>query len=376
MNKKVLCSVLSAAILFGTCPMTAFAEEPLHTLNTDIMDFRNAEEDRKGDGWYWDANDLTLTLENFYYEVPEGELEEKAAIYLPDEAYVEIEGKDNVLDIHSYRCDAFYCEGEVNFYGDGELEITLDSSGADAIFVKKGPLLIDDEVEITVESKGYVIYLDNARGDKTLISIQDDAKLIFNKKDHKDRNIVLVKKSGVKTSSNWLDYAEADDEWDDDYINLVARKAVTKPETEEPAQDEDTSAESAALNEYKIIIGAKKILKNGEVSYTADVAPYLNKDGYTMLPLRALLEVSNPEQVVNWNNGTKSAHTFVNNKLVSIKPGEATYTKALDKIVLSTPAETVNGRLFVSLRDWMSIMEIDGSQLNWDAATKTVTLTY
>ena len=95
-----------------------------------------------------------------------------------------------------------------------------------------------------------------------------------------------------------------------------------------------------------------------------------------MLPLRALLEVSNPEQQVNWNNGTKSAHTFVNNKLVSIRPGETTYTKALDKIVLCTPAETVNGRLFISLRDWMSIMEIDGTQLNWDAKTKTVTMKY
>ena len=124
------------------------------------------------------------------------------------------------------------------------------------------------------------------------------------------------------------------------------------------------------------MIGDKKIMKNGEVSYTADVVPYLNKKGYTMLPLRALLGVSNPEQQVNWNNGTKSAHTFVNNKLVSIRPGETTYTKALDKIVLYTPAETVNGRLFVSLRDWMSIMEIDVSQLDWNAETKTVTMKY
>ena len=376
MNKKGICGILSAAILFGACPMTAFAEETLHTLDTNIMDFRNAEEDREGDGWYWDANGLTLTLENFYYEVPAGKLEEAAAIYLPDEAYVEIEGEDNVLNIHSYRCDAFYCEGEVNFYGDGELEITLGSSGADAIFVKKGPLLIDDEAVITVESRGYVVYLDNARGDKPLISIQDDAKLIFNKKDHEGRNIVLVKKSGVKTSPNWLDYAEVEDDWDDDYINLVAKETVTKPEKEEPAQEPESSDETSAWNEYKIVVGNADILKNGEVSYTADVVPYLNKDGYTMLPLRALLEVSNPEQAVNWNNGTKSAHTFVNNKLVSIKPGEATYTKALDRILLSTPAETVNGRLFVSLRDWMSIMEIDGSQLHWNTATKTVTLTY
>ena len=376
MNKKVICGILSTAVLFGACPLTVLAEETLNTLDTDIMDFRNAEEDREGTGWYWDANGMTLTLENFYYEVPAGKLEEKAAIYLPDEAYVEIEGEDNVLNIHSYHCDAFYCEGEVNFYGDGELEITLDSSGADAIFVKKGPLLFDDEVEITVESKGYVIYLQHAKGDKAVISIQDDAKLIFNKEDHENRNILLTKKSGVKTSSNWLDYAEVYDEWDDDYINLVAKDTVTKPEKEEATQEPEAPNETPAPNEYKIVVGNADILKNGEVSYTADVVPYLNKAGYTMLPLRALLEVSNPEQQINWNNGTNSAHTFVNNQLVSIKPGETTYTKAADKIKLLTPAETVNGRLFVSLRDWMSIMEIEGSQLNWDPATKTVTLKY
>ena len=376
MNKKVICGALSTAVLFGACPMTALAEETLNTLDTNIMDFRNAEEDREGNGWYWDANGLTLTLENFYYEVPEGKLEEEAAIYLPDEAYVEIEGEDNVLNIHSYHCDAFYCEGEVNFYGDGELKITQDSSGADAIFVKKGPILIDDEVEITIESRGYLIYLDNASGDKNLISIQDDAKLIFNKEDHENRSIVLVKKSGVKTSPNWLDYAEAEDEWDDEYINLVARDTVTKPEKEETTQEPESSDETPSLNEYKIVVGNADILKNGDISYTADVVPYLNTDGYTMLPLRALLEVSNPDQKVNWNNGTKSAHTFVNNNLVSIRPGEATYTKVTEKIALHTPAETVNGRLFVSLRDWMSIMEIDVSQLDWDAKTKTVTLTY
>lgn len=376
MNKKAICGLLTTAVLFGTCPMTALAAESLNTLDTDIMDFRNAEEDREGNGWYWDANGLTLTLENFYYEVPAGKLEEKAAIYLPDEAYVEIEGEDNVLNIHSYHCDAFYCEGEVNFYGDGELEITQDSSGANAIFVKKGPLLIDDEVEITVESKGYVIYLEHAKGDKAVISIQDDAKLIFNKEDHENRNILLTKKAGVKTSSNWLDYAEVDDEWDDDYINLVAKDTVTKPEKEETTQEPDASDETSAMNEYKIVVGNADILKNGEVSYTADVVPYLNKDGYTMLPLRALLEVSNPEQKVNWNNGTQSAHAFVNNKLVTIKPGESTYTKVTESVELRTPAETVNGRLFVSLRDWMSIMEIDVSQLDWDAKTKTVTLKY
>ena len=375
MNKKVLCGILTTAVLFGTFPMTALAGETLHTLDTDIMDFRNVEEDREGNGWSWDANALTLTLENFYYEVPEGKLEESAAIYLPDETFVEIEG-ENKLVTNSYHCDAFYCEGEVNFYGDGELVIDTKSSASSAFYVYQGPILFDDEVIINVESpRGYIIYLKHAKGNKPVISIQDEAKISFKPEDHNSKNITLTKKSGVETSANWLDYAEEIDSWDTDIMNLIAKTAIVTPEKEEQPV-EPAEPETPVLNEYKIVIGDKKILKNGEVSYTADVVPYLNKNGYTMLPLRALLEVSNPEQQVNWNNGTKSAHTFVNDKLVSIRPGETTYTKALDKIVLCTPAETVNGRLFISLRDWMNIMEIDGTQLNWDAKTKTVTMKY
>lgn len=375
MKKRILCGALSAAILVGVSPVTALAEDSLNVLDTKVMDFRNQEEDASGEGWYWDANGQTLTLDGFRYSVPYNKLEDSAAIYLPEDSYVEIEGDDNVLETHSFHCDAFYCEGEVNFYGDGKLALSLDSYGANAIYVEKGPLLIDDEAEITVESSGYIIYLNNARGTNPLISIKDDAKLIFNKKDHKDRNILLTKKSQVHTSSNWLDYAEVEDTWDDDYINLVAKETVKASEKEEPPVSAEKPDDSQKQNEYKIVVGSPSIEKNGKISYTADVSPYLS-NGYTMLPLRALLEVSDPEQEVKWSAEQKAAYTFVNNKLVVINPGQDTYKKGTEKIELSTPAETKNGRLFVSLRDWMSIMEMSSSQLNWDSETKTITLTY
>lgn len=369
MNKKTICGVLTTAVLFGACPTAAFAAD-MNVLDKSL-DFRTMTEDASDDGWNWDAGSQELTLKDFQFTVPYDKLEEKAAIYLPAESSIEVKGDNNHLEVNSYRCDAIYCEGDLNIEGDGVLEITTKSSGANVIYVERGPLLIDDEVEIKTNPKGRVIFIHHAKGSRPVLTIADDAKVTFPEDEADDQIILITHKSSVKPADNWLNYSEEFDDWDE-RIELVAKKASADKEdtTETPTEPEKQ------LNEYKIIIGAKEILKNGEVSYTADVAPYLNKDGYTMLPLRALLEVSNPEQAVNWNNGTKSAHTFVNNKLVSIQPGEATYTKALDKIVLSTPAETMNGRLFVSLRDWMSIMEIDGSQLHWNTATKTVTLTY
>lgn len=379
MKKRILCGVLSTAVLLGAFPLTAFAEDaPIHTLDTKEMDFREVNEDKQGEGWYWDANGQTLKLDGFRYSVPSGKLEESAAIYLPKESYVEIIGDDNLLETKSFHCDAFYCEGEVNFYGDGSLTLALDSFGANAIYVEKGPILFDDEVEITFESDGYLIYLKDAKGKEPLISVQDDAKLRFEAAEHKDRNILLTKKSSTNTSANWLDYAEVEDDWDKDYMTLVAKDKAAKPEKEDPEESEtpEEPEETEKTSEYQIVIGKADILKDGTVAYTSDVLPYLNQDGYTMLPLRALLQVSDPDQKVTWNNGTKSAHTFIGQDFVSIRSGDPTYTKASEKITLYTPAETKDGRLFVSLRDWMKIMEIDVSQMNWDPVTKTVTMRY
>ena len=378
MKKKTLCGILTAAVILGTCPAAAFASESLQPLSASI-DLREKEEDDHGPGWDWDAGNQILTLENFKMSVAYDKLQEKAVFYLPDESMLWLEG-ENELEVNSYSCDAFYVDGELNVTGDGELKVTTKSLSANVFYLKNGPLLIDGDIEITANAEGSVVYIDEAKGSRPIISIQDDAVLCFPKEKMHKRTLLFVLANKATPKDNWLDFDEASDD-QDKMITLAAKKETADADKKEdvtvPPAAEETPAdpEGSAVNEYQITIGKADITKNGEVSYTADVAPYL-KNGYTMLPLRALLEVSYPEQKVNWNNGTKSAHTFVNNRLVSIKPGETTYTKALETLELYTPAETVNGRLFVSLRDWMNIMEIEDSQLKWDPETKTVTLIY
>ncbi len=367
MNKKPLCGILATAILFGACPVSAFAaDEPMEITNW-VMDFRNNRKDCEGDGWEWDSRSQMLILEDFHAVVPEGKMEKQAAIFLPDESTIYLEGDDNEINTYSYHCAGIYCEGELYISGDGKLKITTDSFGASAIYVDHGPLIFDEKVEVTIEPAGYVIYVDEAKGKNPVISVQDKAKVIF-PDDCTDRNITVTHKSSVTPSDNWLDYSEEHDK-DEETITLVKKTQKTTPEKEPEKEN------PAKTDEYQITVGSPSIVKNGKISYTADVSPYLS-NGYTMLPLRALLEVSNPEQEVKWSAEQKAAYTFVNNKLVVITPGQDTYKKGSEKIELSTPAETKNGRLFVSLRDWMSIMEIDGSQLDWDSKTKTVTLKY
>ena len=75
MNKKVICGVLTTAVLFGVYPTAAFAAD-MTTLDKSL-DFRNMTENASGDGWEWNARTQKLTLEDFQATVPSGKLEEK-----------------------------------------------------------------------------------------------------------------------------------------------------------------------------------------------------------------------------------------------------------------------------------------------------------
>lgn len=374
MKQKAMCALLSAAVLAGLFPAAVSAAETPTQITKWGMDFRIQDQDCEGDGWEWDASSQTLTLEGFQAEVPAGELEEKAAILLPDESTINLKGDENELTTHSYHCNAIYCEGELYVSGRGSLKITTDSFGASAFYIEHGPLVFDERAEVTVDPAGYVIYLSEAKGSNPVISVQDQAKVIF-PDDRTDRNITVTHKSSVKPSDNWLDYSEEIDR-DEETVTLV-KKVQKTDQTEQKEETEDSKGEETTpeTDTYTLSIGSSTILKNGEAAYEADTAPYL-QNGYTMLPLRALLAVTDPDLDVKWNAATKTAYFFLDNEMVSIRVGTDTYTKAENKIALSTPAETKDGRLFVSLRDWMNILEIADSALTWDSATKTVTLQY
>ena len=397
MKKKTLCGVLATAMLFGVCPVTALAEEKHDyddlTVLTESLDFRNAKNDIADEelGYEWDASSQTLTLDNFRVSVPTGKLEEEALIYLPDESTIDIDSDENVIETLSYHCDAIYCEGELWFEGDGELEIYTDSMGASAIYAIRGPVIFDDEVEITVKSDGYMIYVKDAKGDDPIISFRDEAKLIFPEEDAHDRSILVTHKSSVDPTSNWLDFAEVEDDWEDDYVNLVAKDTVKVDKDEKDDKDEtpvdppaaeapSAGEEPAKQSEYQITIGNAAIKKDGYVTYISDAKPYLSH-GYTMLPLRALLNVTGTDVEVAWDAATKTVTVSKTDdtqygRLVYIVIGEEEIITGDSKLSVSTPAELNEGRAFVSLRDWMNILsalDMPASDLSWDAKTKTVT---
>lgn len=377
MKKRSICGILIAAMLCSLCPTAAFAADtPLKEL-TKALDFREVKENQSADDgtWEWNAGTQTLTIYDLRVEVPVGKLEEKAAILLPAESTLDIDGGHNKIYTKSFHCSAVYCEGELYVSGDGYLEIETESYGSAAFYVKQGPLVFNEKVEIDVAPGGYVIYLEYVRGKDAVLSVQGDAILSF-PDSSTDRNVTLTHKKSVDYTRDWLDYAEIHD-LDSRTISLVdvSKKPVKNQTSAETPAEESTEPTESAKSQYQITIGDPELLKDGAVGYTADVAPYLS-NGFTMLPLRALLEISNPDLEVKWNAIDKSVSTYVDQQRISLKAGESYYQKVSTRIPLSTPAEMKDGRIFISLRDWMNIRELEESQLDWNNETKTVTLTY
>ncbi len=371
MKKKILSILLSCFTVIGFTPVTALADGTETEINLMMMDFREVNTDQQGDHWDWDASAKTLTLNDFQGVVNAGVREKSSAILLPEDSMLLLEGDDNKITTNSYHCNGIYSDGDLIISGDGKLEINIESAGASAVYVSNGVLTIEDEAEINVDSPRHVVYIYNLKSNNTAVSVKDEAKLTF-PDDLTADSIYIITKNGVDPDTITFDYEETHDKGDE--IITLTKLETKAPETETP---EETPAEEPAEenpeNTYVISIGNKEIQKNGEAAYTADAAPYIN-NGYTMLPLRALLVLSDPNVDIKWDAASKTAQISYNEKTFTIVANKGTMTKDSEAVTLSTAAEIKDGRLFVSLRDWMKIMDIDDDQVSWSSETKTVTL--
>ena len=120
-----------------------------------------------------------------------------------------------------------------------------------------------------------------------------------------------------------------------------------------------------------VTIGADTMQVNGK-SYPLDVPAYINDAGYTMLPMRALVE-NLPEEVqkkVLWDGQSKTALILCGMTTYRLTAGEKEAKRNGDKVILNTPLEIKDGRVFLPL--WDMVMFWDNGKISWDASTKTV----
>lgn len=114
-------------------------------------------------------------------------------------------------------------------------------------------------------------------------------------------------------------------------------------------------------------IGSKNYTTSG-TQKEASEAPYV-KNGYTMLPVRALAESLGLTS--SWDNENKIA-TFANSsKIAVVELGKNTMIVNGTPIALSVPAELKNGVTMIELRGLANAFGVD---IDWNGAQKTATV--
>lgn len=108
--------------------------------------------------------------------------------------------------------------------------------------------------------------------------------------------------------------------------------------------------------------------------YEADVAPFIDESGRTMLPIRALANAFNiSDNDISWNDTTKTV-TLKNKegKDVVITVGSTLLMVGDSKVTMDTTAVIKDGRTFLPMRAILNGLGIVDDDIIWDSTVKKV----
>lgn len=131
---RLISAVLSAAMTLTAVPLSAFAESEEHTHDgesnviTTPLDFREKKADENGDGWSWDYDTKTLTLDGVNIQATTDSM---SVVTVPDGTEIVLNGNNTIVqtdtgDSYTYVLSAVNnqevnCDGTMTISGDGVL---------------------------------------------------------------------------------------------------------------------------------------------------------------------------------------------------------------------------------------------------------------
>lgn len=131
---RLISAVLSAAMTLTAVPLSAFAEGEEHTHDgesnviTTPLDFREKTADENGDGWSWDYDTKTLTLDGVNIQATTDSM---SVVTVPDGTEIVLKGENTIVqtdtgDSYTYILSAVNtndvnCDGTMTISGDGVL---------------------------------------------------------------------------------------------------------------------------------------------------------------------------------------------------------------------------------------------------------------
>lgn len=109
---------------------------------------------------------------------------------------------------------------------------------------------------------------------------------------------------------------------------------------------------------------------NGNAVRWTDAAPFIDANGRTMVPLRAVADAMGLD--VSWDANVREASFTNSGKTITFPIGSnSARTNDGNSIQMDTAAVVVSGRTYAPIR---YLAEFFGYQIGWDAATQTVTI--
>ena len=133
---RLISAVLSAAMTLTAVPLSAFAEGEAHTHDgesnviTTPLDFREKTADESGDGWSWDHDTKTLTLNGVNIQATTEE-NMMSVVTVPDGTKIVLNGENTIVQTDTLESDTYVlsavntndvnCDGTMTISGEGVL---------------------------------------------------------------------------------------------------------------------------------------------------------------------------------------------------------------------------------------------------------------
>lgn len=147
-------------------------------------------------------------------------------------------------------------------------------------------------------------------------------------------------------------------------VDGVGSKVAFRVITPAPGDTKAGETVVFTIGSAEYMVGANKV--------TSDVAPYINEQGRTMLPLRALANALGVvDSNIMWNEVERSVTIFKGDATIKVVIGEMSFMKNGVSVPMDTNAVIMNGRTMLPLR---AIGQAMGATIVWDEATRTVTV--
>ncbi|MBM6829062.1 hypothetical protein H9X85_05675 [Anaerotignum lactatifermentans] len=135
-----------------------------------------------------------------------------------------------------------------------------------------------------------------------------------------------------------------------------------------------TGTTDGAMFTTKVVVPVgENYLISGDTQIELDVPAYINADGYTMLPVRAVstaLGIDNNS--VLWDQDSKTVTILYGQRIISMTYGQKVMYVNGQAIATSSAVEITDDRAFLPMRDLATALGI--TDITWDDTTKTATL--